>query len=320
MLSSVVSLAVGLVGIAQLSSQELAVWKRIEPSVVMIEQDRRIVGPAALIDGRGFFVAHKSVVLGERVRGRRPNGDTVELEARATDEASQLVLLEASGWTSSGANPVSVVSDRERPGARLLAVIGQGPMRAQVSSQTVFGLVDRSQRAAMLTPVEFEVPLSQVAGAILFTLDGRLVGPIAGTLGTDSVRSQFERNMALGLANQKSFGPAAIATGYTLGPNVVRRVVEGFRSPSHRVQHPRIGVFCVDESGGGALVQTVEKGSPGYLVGLRTGDVIVALDGRQVRNQVELSSLIFECQVGQIVRVTYVRDRITTQASIIVGS
>ncbi|MCW5941151.1 MAG: serine protease [Fimbriimonadaceae bacterium] len=320
MLSSVVSLAVGLLGFGQLSSQELAVWKRIESSVVMIEQGDRIVGPAALIDARGFFVAHKSVVLGGKVRGRRSNGELVEFDARATDEASQLVLLEASGWQAASVSPFTVVSDRERPGARLLAVIGQGPMRAQVSSQVVFGLVDRSQRAAMLTPVEFEVPLSQVAGAILFSLDGRLVGPIAGTLGTDSVRTQFERNVAQGLANRKSFGPAAIATGYTLGPNVVRRVVDGFRSPGFRVQHPRIGVFCVDEPGGGALVQTVEKGSPGYLIGLRTGDVVLALDGRPVRNQVELSSMIFECQVGQIVRITYVRDRVTTHASIVVGT
>lgn len=314
MWSWVVSVAVGgaLASLPQLSPNEAAAWRRIEPSVLMILSGDHPVGAAALIDTRGLFIAHRSVASEGRAVGRRMDGATYELTARASDDATQLVLLEASGWPSGA--PAFTVATSDAIAGRLLAVVAEGPIRAQVSARDVVGMVGISQRATRLAALEFEVPDSRIGGALVFTLDGRLVGPLAGMLRTESTQSRSQ------LTAERRFGPGAIAVGYTLSPNVVDRVVEGFRLPQPRVQHPKIGVFTRDNSTGGAFVQSVETGSTAYLAGLRSGDIIVAVDGHAVRNQFDFSSMVFDARVGDSLRITYRRQSIERTVSVIVAS
>ncbi|MBW7927679.1 MAG: PDZ domain-containing protein, partial [Fimbriimonadaceae bacterium] len=169
------------------------------------------------------------------------------------------------------------------------------------------------------TAIEFEVPDSRFAGALLFSMRGELVGSIAATLRSESVSNQVQRS-ALGNAAPRGFGPAPIAVGYAVSPAVVERVVDGFRSPTHRVRHPKIGVFCKDHPQGGALVQSVEPGSPGALAGIKPGDIIAEIDGTAIRNQLDVAAVVFDTEVGQIIRVTYRRGQTQTIASIRVGT
>jgi putative serine protease PepD len=57
----------------------------------------------------------------------------------------------------------------------------------------------------------------------------------------------------------------------------------------------------------GALVLEVVAGGPAERAGLREGDIIVELDGKPVRSMDELIALLIQHEVGQTVRVVYVR-------------
>ena len=86
-----------------------------------------------------------------------------------------------------------------------------------------------------------------------------------------------------------------------------------------RVERGRIGVSIqnltpdLSEAFGldtlnGALITSVERGSSAERAGLRRGDLVIALNGRDVRNSTDLRNRIGLVRVGDSVTVTIVRD------------
>ena len=57
-----------------------------------------------------------------------------------------------------------------------------------------------------------------------------------------------------------------------------------------------------------ALLKTVASGTPAAAAGLRTGDAVVAIDGKRVDSSLSLVAAIRERQVGDTVTVTVIRD------------
>lgn len=112
------------------------------------------------------------------------------------------------------------------------------------------------------------------------------------------------------------------------------QVVIGFNRPridellsARSARRPQLGVSVADASsmskkrGGGptegAYVGKVTHLSPGDRVGLATGDVIVALAGRAVRNADDLESTLATLVPGESVSLVYLRDgeRITARVA-----
>jgi serine protease Do len=59
---------------------------------------------------------------------------------------------------------------------------------------------------------------------------------------------------------------------------------------------------------GAALVSEVQPGTPADEAGLREGDVIVAVDGQELRDNLQLRTIIGNKHPGDTVQITYVRD------------
>ena len=89
-----------------------------------------------------------------------------------------------------------------------------------------------------------------------------------------------------------------MAVGYSLGVDVLQRVVEGFLSPSRRPEHPAIGAFFRDAAGQGALIDSVLPNSPASLSGLRPGDIVVRADSTTINDQFDLAVFLFKQKVG----------------------
>jgi putative serine protease PepD len=69
--------------------------------------------------------------------------------------------------------------------------------------------------------------------------------------------------------------------GFALAGNAVRKVAEQLVA-GKTVQHAYLGVGMGDAPSGGAQIGTVRAGGPADQAGVRSGDVIVAIDGRSV--------------------------------------
>ena len=120
--------------------------------------------------------------------------------------------------------------------------------------------------------------------------------------------------------NTAIIGPAggSVGIGFAVPVSIVRSVMEQLREYGE-VRRGRLGVAIQDltpdlaESMNlmgdeGALIAKIERGSPADSGGLRSGDVVVAVDGRPVRSATDFRNRIGLLRVGTPVQLTVVRN------------
>ncbi|ANY83666.1 peptidase (plasmid) [Microvirga ossetica] len=145
------------------------------------------------------------------------------------------------------------------------------------------------------------------SGGALVTLDGRLIGI------NTAILSRTGGNVGIGFA---------------VPINMVRRVMDQIIAHGE-VRRGRIGVAIQDltpdlaealgsRSGQGAVIGSIEPGSPAARAGLVKGDVVTAVDGIAIKSAVQLRNAIGLTPVGQEVELTHERkgSRATTRVRI----
>jgi serine protease DegQ len=120
--------------------------------------------------------------------------------------------------------------------------------------------------------------------------------------------------------NTAIIGPAggSVGIGFAVPVTIVRSVMEQLREYGE-VRRGRLGVAIQDltpdlaeslnlKGDEGALIAKIERGSPADSGGLRSGDVVVAVDGRAIRSATDFRNRIGLLRVGTPVQLTVVRD------------
>ncbi|HVL39101.1 MAG TPA: PDZ domain-containing protein [Fimbriimonadaceae bacterium] len=315
----------GAWSVSQLTAQEQEAWKAVEPSVAMLMEDGKLVGTAALIDLRGYFLAHKTSVRSGNITARVGSGAAFPLRQRSFDDTTQLVLLIAPEWAPQG-RPATPAGEVEK-GERLFVVLTNGPVRAELGEQSL-GIMNPSRRMMPLNEVKFESSDPAVGGALVFTQGGRFVGVLGATLAEPAMETakiplgggRAVSDSGLSLAPKTvQFGPQSLMVGYAIAPDMLQRVIDGFKSPNHEVAHPVIGVMCRDASGAGAVIERVVDGSPAQLAGLREGDVIVEMGGFEIRNQIDFAKVMLRQKVGSTLAVKVKRGQSYLISPVVVG-
>jgi S1-C subfamily serine protease len=106
--------------------------------------------------------------------------------------------------------------------------------------------------------------------------------------------------------------------GFAIPSNIARSVVRNLiesgdaRHPFLGIQYQALNPQLADQLGlsvtEGALLDAVLDGSPASQAGLRSGDVIVTLDGIQVNDRNSLVSLLLEHVAGETINLEVIRD------------
>lgn len=318
-----------LSGPQQIAKREVQIWDLARPSVAILLRNGQPFGEAALIDKSGLFLANQSSVSTPSLTAKLSDGRLISLTWKSTDTPTQTVLLQAEGWDPEMGE---VVKLRE-PGATaenvpVIVVLPSGPVPGQLVSSGKMGVISSSRRAFPLSEVRFEANSQSVAGALVFDQQGQLVGLLNATLEAEEpanrVRVPLTHGSGADMAQKfqvtKGYGPADLTTGYTVGVGILRRVIVGFRSDNHKVQHPAIGVFCKDAPGAGALIQTVKDGSPAEKAGIQAGDIIIKMDDRPIKDQIDFARVIETKEVGDTLTITVSRGGAPMTFKISVGT
>lgn len=311
---------------AQAQASDSAAWRAVQPSVIEILDGRSVSGVAALIDDSGLFLAHSSAVTGRQVRARFSDGRELSLLVLNEDEHTQLTLLKAMVWSGGVRRPLKVASQTPQKDVELLAVTIGGPKTGEFISGDKAGVMRPSLRYVPLSEVRMKSSTEHLGGAIVFDKDGNIVGVLGATLLEDAAKATESGNRISasggfgGAATLRQFGPESVTVAYALGREVLQRVVKGFASPSHQVEHPTIGIFFkASPDGRGVLVDTVMASSPAGSAGIQPGDVIVEVDGTMVNNPVDLAALLFRKNVGDKIQIRYVRGLLRGTANMTVA-
>ncbi|GAB3623363.1 hypothetical protein GCM10027418_14460 [Mariniluteicoccus endophyticus] len=147
------------------------------------------------------------------------------------------------------------------------------------------------------------------SGGALLDADGRLIG-ITSSIAT--------------LGSSSSGESGNIGIGFAIPANEVQRVAEELVTKG-TATHAYLGVATADGTGTvdgttvlGAQVRSVSGGTPAMQAGLRTGDVVVGLDGDPVTSSESLMAQIRDHAVGDAVKVAYIRDgkRVETEVTL----
>ncbi len=117
--------------------------------------------------------------------------------------------------------------------------------------------------------------------------------------------------------------------GFAMPSNTVVDVYNELISPSHKVVRGSIGIQFRNGLPGavnrvygfknGVLVQQVQPGGPSDKAGLKPGDIITSIDGRQIKDGDDLVNEIASRRPGSTVRLGFLRDGKQTDATVTIG-
>ncbi|MBL8631344.1 MAG: DegQ family serine endoprotease [Rhodospirillaceae bacterium] len=115
-----------------------------------------------------------------------------------------------------------------------------------------------------------------------------------------------------------SSGGGNVGIGFAVPTSIISNVM-GQLIEHGEVRRGRIGIVIADLSpelskslnvsqNEGAVIQRVEKGSPGDKAGLKAGDVAITLNGKSVKSSADLRNRVGLSQVGSTVDLVIIRD------------
>ncbi len=250
-------------------------------------------GSGVIVDAaRGYVLTNAHVVANaQKIRVTLSDRRSMDATLVGADRISDIAVLRITADRLT-ALPLDD-SDALKVGDYVVAIgnpfgIGQTVTAGIVSGLSRSGLGD----GRLENFIQTDAPINPGnSGGALIDLRGRLVGINSAIIGPSG------GNVGIGFAVPTSIAGAVMAQIVATG----------------RVRYARLGVAITDTVGDasgrrGVDVKRVEPGSGADRAGLRTGDVIVAVDGRPVRSASDLRSRVALSPVDSTVKVEVLRD------------
>lgn len=265
------------------------------------ERARSSLGSGVILDAQGLVVTNNHVVKdATEVKVALADGREYQAEMLLRDERIDLAVLKLKG--GSGKFPVLSLADSDdlEVGDLVLAVgdpfgVGQTVTSGIVSAlaRTNIGAEDSGffvQTDAAINPGN--------SGGALVNVNGGLVGI------NTAIFSQ---------------SGGSVGIGFAIPSNMVRAFLTQARSGSTSVARPWIGAYTQEvtseiasslglAAARGALVTEIDAGSPADKAGMKAGDVILSVGGRDVDNPAALDYRLTVAGTGSPVELKVWRD------------
>jgi len=252
-------------------------------------QRSRAEGSGFVYDDEGHIVTNQHVVDGAgSITVRFSNGKTYDAKLVGTDPSTDLAVLEVDA-PSSVLKPLALAdSSRVTVGDNVVAIGSPFGLEETVTSGIVSAL-HRQMTSPNGFPIDDAIQTDAAinhgnSGGPLLNADGEVIG----------VNSQIE---------SESGGNDGV--GFAIPSDTVRSIVSQLISAG-KVEHAYLGI-AVESAPDGARVSEVRPGTPAAEAGLHTGDVITAIEGKDVSSPEAVTSAIAARSPGETISVTYTR-------------
>ncbi len=273
----------------------------VAPSIVTISTDvegGHALGTGVIISADGEILTNAHVVNGASSIRVRLAGETEPREANllAEDTGNDLALLRMAG---DGYQPVTFAD----PGSVHLGddVIAIGfALGLDGDPSVTLGIVSALDRT-IGTDGAFLDGLIQTDAAISSgNSGGALVNAAGEVVGINTAVAR------------SSDTTAATNVGFAISVKEALPVIEALRQQAAGTERPEafLGVGLADRTDGGqgAIVTSVDPGTPAEEVGIQKDDLVVAVDGAAIDGSTGLIAAIRDLEPGDSTQVTVVRD------------
>lgn len=270
-----------MTGIEELGAAIGAVAEQVGPSVVGIGERWRGGCGVVIAQDRVVTNAHNVSEDGATVM---IGGDTVEARLVGVDADGDIAVLEVPTGDTPQLAPGATVSPTVGTPVVALGRAGDGGVRATLGFVSAIDRAFRGPRGRRVSgAIEHTAPLAPgSSGGPVVGLDGTLLG-----LNTNRLDNGFY----LALPTDATLAERVAALGR--GDSPKRRRLGVGLAPGHVARRMRRAVGLPDRAG--ALVMSVEEGSPAAAAGVSQGDLIVGAAGHTVRDADDL----FEALAGE---------------------
>ncbi len=298
-----------------------AIAGAVQPSVVSVTvmtQMGQGEGSGVILRSDGTIMTNNHVVAdasqGGQITVKFSDGKKATASVLGTDPATDLAVIKAAG--GSGLKPATFgSSDRLQVGDAVVAIGSPLGLEGSVTS----GIVSALHRTLSEGGNEQQPQQPQFPG------QGQRPGSRGATIG-DAIQTDAAINPG------NSGGPLVNAYGQVIGVNTAiatsgggnGNIGVGFAIPidtakqvadqlikSGKATHAYLGVTLSDAMGAGeegALVASVQPGTPAASAGLKEGDIVTKVDDKAIDGADTLSAAIRGYHPGDKIKLTYVRD------------
>ncbi len=264
----------------------------------MPEREVFSLGSGFIIDAEGYVITNNHVVAeAEEVTVTLSDDRKFTAEVIGRDPKTDLALLKIKD-----SKPLPFVpmgdSDAMRVGDWVIAIGNPFGLGGSVTQ----GIISARQRSINAGPfddfLQTDAPINRGnSGGPLFNIKGEVIG-----------------------INSAIFSPSggSIGIGFAIPTALAKPVIAQLKSQGHVVRG-WLGVKIqevtdeVAESVGldkarGALVMDVGSGSPAEKAGLKTGDIVIGFNGKDIKEMRFLPRMVAETAIGSSATLTYWRD------------
>ncbi|MEL7975415.1 trypsin-like peptidase domain-containing protein [Isoptericola sp. F-RaC21] len=299
-----------------------AVTTAVAPSVVAIQvqsQSGGAEGSGVVYDDQGHILTNNHVVSGaqnDTVQVTLSDGSLYEATIVGTDPTTDLAVVKLKN-PPKDLKPASFgSSDDVTVGDGVLAV-GNPLGLANTATTGIVSALDRPVSASgedgstqvVTNAIQIDAAINPGnSGGPLFNAQGQVIG-ITSSIAT----------MSSGMSGEQS---GSIGLGFAIPVNLATNIADQLIKDG-TAEHAFLGVTMQDTTTTadgvtrrGAQVVDVSSGSPAADAGVKTGDVIVAIDDDAVNGAESLTAYVREKAADQKVTLTYVRDGKTQKVDV----
>ena len=292
--------------------------KRVLPSVVSIEakgSDGGSTGSGFVIASDGYILTNNHVIAeavtsGGKILVRLQDGSSYEADVIGREVSYDLAVLRISNKRLTALQFGD--SDKVAVGDPVLAI--GSPLG--LSGTVTLGIISAKDRAVTAGESQSESSFINALQTDAAINPGNSGGPLV-----DATGAVIGVNSAIASLGSSFGGPTgSIGLGFAIPINQARKTAEQLIKTG-KATYPVIGV-SVDMSYAGSGAQISSKsgailaGGPAAKAGLKAGDVIIAIDGRDINSAEELIVSVRSRDVGDVVEITYLRKGVSAKVKL----
>lgn len=268
------------------------------------QQQSQAEGTGFVYDTKGDIVTAAHVVDGaSSIKVHFKDGKTATATLVGKDDSTDTAVIKVDVGASE-LHPLSIGSSAAvQPGDEVVA-IGSPFGLTETMTAGIVSAIGRTITApnnfSISGAIQTDAPINHGnSGGPLLNASGQVIG----------VNVQIDSN---------SDGSEGV--GFATPIDTVKSVADTFISGG-KVQHAYLGIQVSDAAGnGGAKVGSVVSGSPADKAGLKAGDVITAVDGKQISTADDLTAVVNGYKPGDKATLTVSRGGSNTSITVTFGS
>jgi len=260
-------------------------------------------GSGVILDASGYIVTNNHVIDGaSEIYVTLSNGDEYPAILVGSDPNNDLAVIKIEKTNL----PVARLGDSDRLEVGETAIAIGNPLGLDLSQTVTVGVISAKGRVVHINEHSFTFIQTDAAinagnsGGALVNLKGEVIG--------------------INTAKIKHAGVEGI--GFAIPANTVKNITRDLILHG-RIIRPWMGIYWggdIDRETArelqlpaainhGVIVQDVVSEGPAHSAGIRSGDIIVAMDDKKIATFSDLRREIFERNIGDEIRVTFYRGK-----------